>query len=225
MNNTTIANCLTYNNRFAGAKLNAEQLSPETLKQWTDAVAALHKSAYSIAVKCENEQVRMESPTVDKTALFADIRTILALIGDVNGHKLYANDAIATLVVGYANRRANADSPVLQLCNSRISNNKRLLAVYEKTAGANPDSIQSLKDEIATLENERASLLSEADNRHKVVTRTSPNAFRLDVEHLIARVITEQEAKTWEQLEAENEARKAERRAKAKARKAKKAQA
>lgn len=221
----TIANCLVYNNRFANAKLNAEQLSPDSLKEWTDAVASLHKSAYSVAVKCENEQVKLENPTIDKGELYESIRTALAIIGEVNGHRLHSNDAIATLIVGYANRRANADSPALQLVNSRINNNKRLLAVYEKTAGVDPASIQNIKDEIETLENERATLLSEADNRHKVVTRTSANAFRLDVEHLFARIITDQSAKTWEELEAEKAARNAERRAKAKARKAKKAQA
>ena len=217
----TIANCLVYNNRFASAKLNAEQLSPDTLKEWTDSITSMHKAAYSVAVKCENEQVKLENPTIDKGELYAAIRTTLAIIGEVNGHKLYANDAIATLIVGYANRRANEDSPALQLVKSKISNNKRLLAVYEKTNGVNPDSIQSIKDEIDTLTNERDALIAEADNRHKVVTRTSAAAFRLDVEHLFARIITEQAAKTWEQLEAEAEARKAERNARAKARKAK----
>lgn len=222
----TIANCLVYNNRFATAKLNAEQLSPEALKEWTDAVNAMHKSAYAIAVKCENEQVKMENPTIDKGDLYASIRTALALVGDINGHKLYANDAIATLVVGYANRRVNADSPALQFVKSRISNSKRLLAVYEKTAGVNPEAIESLRNEIDTLTNERDGLIAEADNRHKVVTRTSATSFRLDVEHLFARIITEQAAKTWEELESEAEARKAARNAAAKARKqAKKAQA
>lgn len=221
----TIANCLVYNNRFATAKLNAEQLSPEALKEWTDAIASMHKHAYSIAVKCENEQVKLENPTIDKGALYDSIRAVLSLVGEVNGHRLYANDAIATLVVGYANRRVNADSPELQFVKSRIANNKRLLAIYEKTAGVNPEAIESLRNEIDTLVNQRDALLSEADNRHKVVTRTSVNAFRLDAEHLFARIITEQAAKTWDELEAEAEARRAERNARAKARKqAKKAQ-
>lgn len=222
----TIANCLVYNNRFASAKLNAEQLSPEALKEWTDAVVSMHKSAYSVAVKCENEQVKLENPTIDKGELYTAIRAALTIIGEVNGHNLYANDAIATLIVGYANRRANEDSPALQLVKSRITNNKRLLAVYEKTAGVNPEAIQSLKDEIDTLTNERDALIAEADNRHKVVTRTSAAAFRLDVEHLFARIITEQSTKTWAELEAEAEARKAERKARHKAqRQAAKAQA
>lgn len=217
---STISNCLVHNNRFASARLNAEQLNPDTLKEWTDSIAAMHKAAYSIAVKCENEQVKLENPTIDKSELYAAIKSALSLIGKVNGHKLYANDAIATLVVGYSNRRANADSPELQLINSRINNNKRLLAIYEKTAGVNADTIANLKNEIDTLTNERTDLIAKADSRHKIVTRTSTNAFRLDVEHLFARIISEQQAKTWEELEAEDIERKAARAARAKARKA-----
>jgi hemerythrin-like domain-containing protein len=58
--------------------------------------------------------------------------------------------------------------------------------------------------------------------RIKQPTRTTSNAFRLDVEHYLARAITGQLAKTLEELDAEDADRKAKRAAAAKARKAKK---
>lgn len=228
MNNikkSTIAECLVFNNRFATVKLSADQLGAESLKQWTDAVKSLQQSAYAVAVKCENDHAQTESVTVDKSALFAALREVLALVGEVNGHKLYSNDALATLIIGYANRRTNQDSPELQLVKSQISNNKKTLSVYEGTNGVNPDSIAALKNTIAELEAQRDALIAEADNRIKVVTRTTANTFRLDVEHALARAIAEQSAKTWEQLEAEAEERRAARRAKTKAKKSAKAQA
>lgn len=216
---STIAECLVFNNRFASDKLTADQLGAELHKSWVDSVKALHSAAYSVAVKCENDHAQSDAITVDKTALYTALRAILATIGDVNGHKLYANDALATLIIGYANRRANQDSPELQFVRSQISNNKKTLATYETTAGVNPETIQNLKDSISALEEKRDALIAEADNRIKVVTRTSFNAFRLDVEHALARAISEQNAKTWDELEAEVEARRQARRANTKAKK------
>lgn len=221
-NNTTmstIAECLVFNNRFARKMLTADQLGPELHKSWIDSVKALHKAAYDVAEKCENDHAQSDAITVDKTALYDALRAILATVGDVKGHKLFANDELATLIIGYANKRANQDSPELQFVRSQISNNKKTLRDYENIAGVNPETIQSLKDTIAELEEKRDALIDEVDNRIQVVISTSPNAFRLDVEHAIARAISEQKAKTWEELEAEKEARRQARRAKTKEKK------
>ena len=222
-NNTmnTVASCLVYNNRFASEKLTADQLGAKEHKEWLDAIKSLHKSAYEVAVFCENNHAKTEDVSVDKSSLYASLRTVLNTIGEVNGHKLFANDALATLIVGYSNRRANSDSPALQLVNSQIANNKRTLAIYENSNGVSEASIKYIKDELETLAARKEELLSREDNRIKVVTRTSINGFRLDVEHLLARAISEQSAKTWEQLEAEAEERRAARRAKTKEKKQK----
>lgn len=218
--NSTIADCLVDNNRFATRKLTAEQLGAEGLRSWTDAISKLHLAAYSIYAKCENDDLKTATANLDLTPLFDVIRSILEGIGDINGHKVYPTAELATLIIGYAGKRANADSPELQLCLSKIRNRKKELAEYENTNGVNPDSIKAMKDEIAVLEEIKADLLAKPDNRIKKPTRTSDAMFRLEVEHRFARIIAEQMAKSWEELEAEAEARKAERKAKAKARKA-----
>lgn len=226
MNNITLQNCLTLNNRFAGARLTADQLGAEELKEWTTLVARLHSAAYSVYALCENSNLTVESTSVDKSAVFTALREVLSAVGEVNGHKLVANEELATLIIGYAGKRGNSDSPELQLCLSKLHNRIKELAEYERTNGVKPETIQSMKDEIEALKAEKDKLLSSPDNRIKAPTRTSANAFRLEVEHRLARAITEQKAKSWAELEAEAEARRQARRAKTSAKKqAKKAEA
>ena len=213
ISNSTLQDCLVQNNRFANKLLNADQLGADTLKSWTDIVTRLHSVAYSVYVVCENNNLTLESSSVDKSALFNTLREVLSVVGEVNGHKLYANDDLANLVMGYSGKRGNDDSPELQLCLSRIRNRTRELKEYEKVNGVKPETIQAMKDEIEKLEEEKQALLNNPDNRIKKPTRTSARAFRLDVEHRLARVITEQQAKSWEELEAEAEAKRKARRA------------
>ena len=79
-----------------------------------------------------------------------------------------------------------------------------------------------MKKSIDALEEEKSQLIATADMRHKQPTRTSSNSFRLDTEHFFARVINGQLAKTLEELDAEEEARRVARNKRAKARKANK---
>ena len=220
----TLQDCLVYNNRFANIKLSAKQLDAKDFKAWTALINTLHKEAYSVYETCENSDLKVESTSVNKDALYVAIRNILTEIGDVNGHKLYATEEFATALVGYAGKRANSDSPALQLCLSKIRNNNNLLNQYAKLNGVNPEAIAKLEEELSVLEAEKSALLEQADNRIKAPTRTSENAFRLDVEHYLARTIAGQQAKSWEELEAEAEERRKARREATKAKKAAKAE-
>lgn len=224
---TTLANALVYNNRFATAKLSADQFATaEDFATWKNLVSALHRQAYAVYAQCENGGMKVEDAKVDKSGIYGAMRIILTALGEVNGHKLYANEETAIALVSYAGRRGNVDAPELQFCISRISNAKKELALAEKINGYNPQAIQTLKDNIDTLTAEKAELLATVDMRYKQPTKTSDGAFRLDLEHYLARVITGQLAKTPEELDAEELARKEARKAKAKARKeAKKANA
>lgn len=220
ISNTALQDCIKDNNRYASALLNAKQIGAEDLKVWSALVAKLHSASYSVYVLCENSGLTVESASVDKSAVYSALRDILSVVGNVNGHKLYANEELATLMVGYSGKRGNADSPALQYCLSKLSNRKRELAKAQEINGLNPAYIEQITREIGELEEEKKTLLSNPDNRIKKPTRTTANAFRLDVEHRLARVIADQQAKTWEELEAEAEAKRKERRAKTKAKKA-----
>lgn len=218
--NATLQDALVFNNRFASAKLNAEQLSAESFANWTALVKVLHRECYKTYALCENNGLKAESTTVDKSNIFTAIRDILAVIGNVNGHKVYANAETAIAFISYAGKRGNTDAPELQLCNSELSNARRELAKYEelnvKDADYKAERIADLKARIADCEARRASLLETPDMRIKTPTMTNANAFRLDVEHFLARVIAEQNAKSLEQLDAEEAERKARRAARVK---------
>lgn len=215
----TLQDCLTQNNHYANARLTADQLGAENLKNWNALLDKLHSAAYSVYALCENNNLTINSTSVNKSEVYSIIREILSVIGEVNGHKLCANEELATLIIGYASKRANSDSPELQLCLSRLRNRRRELADAEKYNGVNPDFIKMVKEEIEKLDEEKSALLAQPDNRIKKPTRTSTSAFRLEVEHRLARAISDQNAKSWEELEAEAEAKRKERRAKTKEKK------
>lgn len=208
INKKSLVEGLVYNNRFANVKLGSDNLNPEDMKVWKSLISALHESAYSVYAFCENNNLQADSAEVDKSAVFAALRPIMAELGEVNGHRMLANAELATLIIGYSGKRGNCDSPELQFCLSKLRNRQKELADYEKTNGVNPDSIKSLKEEIDKLEEEKKALLSAPDNRIKQPTRTTANSFRLEVEHRIARAIAEQQAMSWEALEARDKERK-----------------
>lgn len=222
---TTLANCLVYNNRFATAKLTADQLGAEDFANWKTLVHNLHRASYAVYCECENSGLKHDDKTVNKSAIFDSVRFILQAIGEVNGHKMVANEQCAIALIGYAGRRANKDAPQLQLVNSQIANKKRELKIAEGMNGLQEGYIDGLKAELEKLEAQKAELLATADMRIKQPTMANESTFRLEVEHFLARTIAEQLAKTLEELDAEEEARKQARREKAKARKQAKAQA
>lgn len=217
---TNIQDVLVLNNRFANVKISAEQLSAESFSNWRSLISDLHRAAYKVYALCENSGMKAESDTIDKTEVFDVLRYILGVIGDVNGHKLYANAEAAIAIISYAGKRANVDAPELQLCKSRIVNTRKELRLAESLNGLDPNYISNLKSNLEKLEEEKATLMATADMCHKLPTKTTDNAFRMDVEHFLARIITGQLAKTLEELDAEEAARREARKAAAKARKA-----
>lgn len=224
--NKALVDALVFNNRFANKSVDGEQITAEGLSSWKGLVDKLHRAAYNAYVVCENSGLKAESNDIDKTEIFNAIREILTDIGEVNSHKMYANAEMAVAVIGYSGKRANKDAPELQFCISRIRNKQKEISDYEKMNVTDAEyKAQVLADMNATLEaleEEKTALLKTADMRIKQPTRTSSNAFRLDVEHFLARAITGQLAKTLEELDAEDAERKAKRAEAAKKRKANK---
>ena len=224
--NKALVDALIHNNRFASEKVNGEQIGVEAFSAWKTLVDKLHRASYSAYVVCENSGLKAESNSIDKTEIFAAIREILATIGNVNEHKMYANAEMAVAMIGYSGKRANKDAGELQFCLSRIRNLKKELADYKALnvtdAEHKATKLAEMEQSLATLEEEKDTLLKTADMRIKQPTRTTSNAFRLDVEHFLARAITGQQAKTLAELDAEDAERAEKRKAAAKARKAKK---
>lgn len=224
--NKALVDALVFNNRFANKSINGEQITAEGLANWKNLIDKLHRVSYSAYTVCENSGLKAESNDIDKTDIFNAIRDILAFVGTVNEHKMYANAEMAVAVIGYSGKRANKDAPALQFCISRIRNLTKEISDYEKLNVGDEDykaeRLAEMNASLEALENEKTELLATADMRIKQPTRTTSNAFRLDVEHYLARAITGQLAKSLEELDAEDAERAEKRKAAAKARKAKK---
>jgi hypothetical protein len=225
--NKALIDALVYNNRFANKSVNGEQINAEAIANWKTLVEQLHRVSYKAYVVCENSGLKAESTDIDKTEIFDAIRNILAFIGTVNEHKMYANAEMAVAVIGYSGKRANKDAPELQYCISRIRNKQAEIKAYEEMNVSDTDykakKLAEMNEALDALEDEKTELLATADMRIKQPTRTTANTFRLDVEHFLARAITGQLAKSLEELDAEDAERAAKRKEAAKARKAKKA--
>lgn len=219
MSNTALINALVENNRFVGHKITSVQLGDD-FPVWKKKIETLHRSAYAVYAYCENNDLKTEDISVDKSPVFDALRDILAFIGDVNGHKLYANDALVLNIITYSGKRGNADSNVLADVIDSIKYENTKLARENKAPNGKEDYIASIEARIAELEEQRDTLLEQPDNRIKAPTMTSPISFRSDVERRIARAIVGQQAKSLEELDAEETARKEARKAAAKARKA-----
>lgn len=224
--NKALVDALVFNNRFANKSINGEQISAEGFATWKTLIDKLHRVAYTTYVVCENSGLKAESTDIDKTEIFNAIRDILAFVGTVNEHKMYANAEMAVAVIGYSGKRANKDAPALQFCISRIRNLTKEISDYEKLNVGDDEykanRLAEMNASLEALEDEKTELLATADMRIKQPTRTTSNAFRLDVEHYLARAITGQLAKSLEELDAEDKERAEKRKAAAKARKAKK---
>ena len=224
--NKALVDALVFNNRFANKSVDGEQITAEGLSAWKVLVDKLHRAAYSAYVVCENSGLKAESNDIDKTEIFNAIREILAEIGEVNSHKMYANAEMAIAVIGYSGKRANKDAPELQYCISCIRNKQKEISEYEKLNVTDVEfkakALADMNKTLEELEDKKATLLKTADMRIKQPTRTTANAFRLDVEHFLARAITGQLAKTLAELDAEDAERKAKRAEAAKRRKANK---
>lgn len=214
---TAFMDCLVDNNRFKSHIINAEQIGSEDLRVWTGLVADLHKAAYKVYEAQENHA----DTKAPKDALYANVKVILAAIGDLelvdkdgNKHKApvtiddkFSAD-LADLCSNYAGKIGSDKAPALQLVESRLSNARTMLNKYKKLNGINPDTITALENEIEELNDERADLMNTADMCKDKPVMTSPNAFRKAFEHHLARTITGQKAKSWEEYEEEKAAKK-----------------
>ncbi len=228
---TAFFDCIVFNNRFTARKLSAEQIGAEDFAAWKDGIAALHRKAYTVYECHENHT----DDTAAVSALFAEVKSILAAIGDLSFVDRDGNEHLAPVVIddnfvnglmavvaNYAGRIGKKKAAQVELLESKIRNNRTLLDKYAKLNGVNPDSIANLEAEIEEFKDELDTLKDTPDMIVNKPVIGNVETFRKNFENHLARVITEQKAQTWEEYEAAKAARKAAARAKSKeARKAK----
>lgn len=223
--NSPIVNAIIDNNRYANRRLNAEQIGASSFAEWKTLCRNLQRAAYKVHEHCQNSGMRVENSTVDKSEIYATVRAILNAFGEVKGHKLYANEETAIIMIDYASKTGNKKDPKYAYAEDKLNNRKKELKRLESINGVDPAAIAELKAEIAKLTTDLDALKETPDMKIKEATMASEQSFRFNAEHYFARVITGQMAKSLEQLDKEDEERKARRKATAKANKANKANA
>ena len=224
--NSIIAQALSYNRQLKNAKISAKDIGDYALaRNWQNAVKALRMPAYTVAAHRHDIMARPAevAEKIDQTPLYTALRTVLDLIGEVNGEKLNVKNC-AEAVIGAAScyRAIDLTPEMAHARNMLREANKAKNDAKTEEEFAQAKSVWELwKDEVKRLE-------SEPGNCEKHFEAQKENAFVNAVEMLLGDAINGQMAKSAETILAEELARKEARKAArkdAKAAKAAKAQA
>lgn len=216
--NKTIANALMDNmtvSNSSKAKLTAEIVGVEEFASWKFAETIAYEALYRYTVARRHiANIGGEAVVDAKTISNAmnAIQLMLDCIGEVNGHAICKNqamlDVLANCVITakkpLAGEALKQDSIVKNFRSQLKEVNDSMNEEYVEKLNADYIAAKIKLDELKKLE---GSCTTEE-------TRVTFNAFRAKVEQAIGLVVAEQDAKTWEELEAEKEERRKARRAK-----------
>lgn len=199
------------------ARVTGDYIGVDAYAEWKTALESAHEKFY----KYERAKISLANGTVasiktEKDNAVEAFKTVIALIGEVNGVKLETSIEAMDLVSKYAIKDVERLAGRAMTLASEIKNLKKQLD--ECGNGVNPDYVADLE---ATLEAKEEELRLEKKKTGSAVksnTMTNFNAFVYNVETRLAKTIEKQEAQSYEDIIAEREAKKAANRARAKAR-------
>lgn len=220
--NNTLLDCIISNHGFASSRINAEQVSTDTLKDWHNTLDALLVSAYKVGSDAHNNN------SADLSTIYADLSKVWGYFPTLpNGAKLKSDSDSAITMVTFATCEKNKYSADYTYKQSQIRLEKALLKERTIEDGITPkngmeDSVSHILETIENYTNELEDLKKVAYSISKQTTRVSKSAFYKKVEDYIAEKALGLLAKTNEEIEAEEKARKDARNKKANERKAQK---
>lgn len=214
----TIANALTDNMSVANsskAKITVEAVGVEAFTNWKFAETMAYEALYRYAVSRRHAANIGGEAVADAKIVSTAMNTIqlmLDCIGEVNGHPVCKNQSMLDLL---ANCVIVAKKPLageaLKLDSIVKNYRAQLKAVSE---GMNEEYIEQLNADYLAAKIKLDELKKLEGSCTTEETRVTFNAFRFKIEQAMGIIVAEQEAKTWEELEAEKEERRKARRAK-----------
>ena len=214
----TIANALVDNmtvSNSSKAKLTAEVVGVEEFASWKFAETMAYEALYRYAVARRHAANKGENAVVDAKVIsnaMNAIQLMLDCIGEVNGHTVCKNQAMLDLL---ANCVIAAKKPLAGEALKQDSIVKNFRAqLKEVNDGMNEEYVEQLNADYIAAKIKLDELKKLDGSCTTEETRVTFNAFRSKVEQAMGLVVAEQEAKTWEELEAEKEERRKARRAK-----------
>lgn len=205
------AQALTFNREFARNQVNAKSLGFAEYHNWKSAICNALTEAYKIAEYRYNHMGDVsEVAPCDQNALYASIRVITGLIGEVNGDVLnpvniaeaFIAESLRFVKIAVSNEMAHA------YCEKK-SAKKRL---EDDETAENQSAYDHWEAEVTRLENLPG-------NCKLKPTIQSETTFMKLVQNKLGDAILHQSARPVEEILAEKSAREAERKAKRKANK------
>ena len=196
--------------------ITAEVIGVENFRQWKNLCHNVLKACYECRRVC-----RVNGGEIDYTPLYDSMKVVFSMLGKVNGHALTCEAGTATEIMAWTLKLTTVyDNTELGLLRTQIGNDRRTLSSYEGKNGIKAETIEALKKSIEEKTSKYDEMMEIAGNAHKEATIVSEATFRKSFEKFLGDRINGQLMKTYAQLEAEAEARKAEKKARHMAKKA-----
>ena len=200
--------------------MTGDQLGAENFANWVTAVENCRREFYKYECAKHKAAGMGKDATVDASGAFNALQTVLNIIGEVNGHAIAKNQSMLdVLSVCTLNKTKPLAGEALTI-KSQLDNAKKRLEALSYN-GVNPEAVEACEAEITRLEEELRIAKRETGSCAPMTSCVKDKVFRTKFEEEFCKtVILKQEAKSWEELEAEEEARRIARNERAKARKA-----
>ena len=243
---TIYAEALSDNRNYKNARMDGKTIGVSESRTWNNAVKALRIPAYTVAQYRHANLANSEIATpCDLSPLYAALHTVLDLVGEVNGAKLHAEN-IAEIVIANASRIRNIDLTV-EMVNARyfkktsekaledynaetrtIENasivgtkalDKNYQDFYAALFASAENGVEALSEFAEKCANDVKRLEKEPGNCRSEFEINAESAFIKAVEMALGDAINGQCMKSAEQVAAEQEAKRQERRAKTAAKK------
>lgn len=209
---TIFAEALADNREYKNARINGNAVGVSNARAWLSAVKAVRIPAYAVRVYRYNHMGDSETVApCDQSKLYDALRPIIDMIGEVNGAKLDAHN-VAEEIISNAMRFRLIDITE-EMAHAHSQKNIASKALREDDCEENQAKYDEWKAECERLEDI-------AGNCKRIPEIQTETAFIKAVEILLGDAITKQNAKSAEEVAAEEEARRAARRAKTAAKKA-----
>ena len=208
MNN--IAKTLVHNSTIMNNKeatMNGGQIGIDAYASWKSALENAHRTFYKYECAIITASIDPEKSAKDATSeAFKSLQTILDLVGEVNGHPIHKSAELLGILSKYAMVDKRERIGNAMLIQSQIKNLRTELRNIND--GVSQEWIDAKEKELSAKQEELRMADKQSDSASKYNTRTTYGTFAVKVECALAKIIKGQEAKTWEELEAEEQARK-----------------
>lgn len=199
------------------SRINGGLIGVDNFNNWKSALETAHAAFYKYeCAKISLANGKVETIKTEKDTAIAAYKSIVALVGEVNGVKLDTSVESVDLASKYAIK----DIERLAGKAFTIDSSLRILRKqYNEIAnGMSEEYIVNLEKQIEAKEEELRAEKKKVGSAVKSTTMTNYTAFVNGLETRLAKIISKQEAQSYEDILAEREAKKAANRARAKAR-------